>query len=303
MLISKKEEFVEPLSPLTEEQENILEKKMVWVLGTASSGSTWLARKLLQHELNAVWNEPCIGRIFQYTKDFERSSSPAVEFFFANKFKNNFWLPILRKLIINRAYYQSCSLDKNIIIKEPGGGGGADILMECLPNSKMIFLLRDGRDVVDSRVARKILRAQQKNKQNENLNSEMINPFPNKKSRIRKIERVSKVWNLYISVVVNAYENHNPDLRLLVRYEDLRENTFPELKKIYDFIGIKINDEDLKRKIDEFSYDNIPDKHKGPGHRIRTAKHGGYIDNFSADEIELMTSIMSDTLKKMGYQT
>jgi len=39
-----------------------------------------------------------------------------------------------------------------IIIKEPHGSLAADTISECLPNSKIIILLRDGRDVLDSEV-------------------------------------------------------------------------------------------------------------------------------------------------------
>jgi len=42
-------------------------------------------------------------------------------------------------------------LSKNIIIKEPNGSFAADVIAECLPDSKIIVLIRDGRDVLDSR--------------------------------------------------------------------------------------------------------------------------------------------------------
>ena len=35
-----------------------------------------------------------------------------------------------------------------LVIKEPGGGVGAPLLMEALPESRMILLLRNPRDVV-----------------------------------------------------------------------------------------------------------------------------------------------------------
>ena len=36
------------------------------------------------------------------------------------------------------------------MIKEPNGSHGADVVMSILSRSRMIFQLRDGRDVIDS---------------------------------------------------------------------------------------------------------------------------------------------------------
>src|SRR5205807_10295120 len=40
-----------------------------------------------------------------------------------------------------------------LVIKEPNGSQSADIIMRALPRSRLLFLLRDGRDVIDSLVA------------------------------------------------------------------------------------------------------------------------------------------------------
>ena len=37
-----------------------------------------------------------------------------------------------------------------MVIKEVNGSHGADLVMSLFPRSKMIFLVRDGRDVLDS---------------------------------------------------------------------------------------------------------------------------------------------------------
>jgi len=284
------------LFPLTEEQEKELENKMVWVLGTPRSGSTWLCRELLKHNENVIWDEPFIGKIFEVIKQTIDSKTRITNLFFHPRFKNNCWLPIFRKFIVTRAYHHSQNFDKNIIIKEPTGGGGSEILMECLPNSKMIFLLRDGRDVADSFMdAIKPESWKGSRKAHPKSYQELDNKRP------KNIKKYSKKWDSFISAVAKSYDNHNPELRLLVKYEDLRENTLPELKKIYDFIGIKMKEKDLKRKIEETSYENVPQSEKGPGKKIRTAKPGNYVENFSVDEIKLMNSIMGDTLEKFGY--
>ena len=48
--------------------------------------------------------------------------------------------------------YPNLREDDYLIIKEPNGSVGASLMMEALPESRMIFLMRDPRDVVASRL-------------------------------------------------------------------------------------------------------------------------------------------------------
>ncbi len=96
--------------PLTEEQEKQLESKMVWVLGTPRSGSTWLCKELLKDKNNVIWDEPFIDEIFEIIKKTVKSKTLITDLFFDNRFKENCWLPIFRKLIISRTYFHAQNL-------------------------------------------------------------------------------------------------------------------------------------------------------------------------------------------------
>ena len=151
------------LSSLSNIEEDTLEKNLVWLFGAPRSGTTWLGEQLLNHSSNIVWSEPWIGLHLAVMSDqnqnvelpqFQRVidvQAKGGRYFFSPHHKNN-WLPALRKFILSRTYSQVQSLEKNIIIKEPVGAQGSDIIMESFPNSKLLFLIRDGRDVVDSRM-------------------------------------------------------------------------------------------------------------------------------------------------------
>ena len=52
---------IEKFDFLTNEQENILEKNMVWIFAPPRSGTTWLGSQLLVHPKNIIWFEPWIG--------------------------------------------------------------------------------------------------------------------------------------------------------------------------------------------------------------------------------------------------
>jgi len=89
---------------------------------------------------------------------------------------------------------------------------------------------------------------------------------------------------------------------LLVKYEDLLKDTLLQLKKIYDFIGIKTTESELKEKIVKYDFKKIPSQEKGPGKFSRSATPGKWKDNLSNTEQKVMHWIMGKTLKKMGYE-
>ena len=281
--------------------ENILESKMTWIFSPPRSGTTWLGSQLLKHQDNIIWFEPWIGlhlgsiyqdRLSDTNPQFERiydSQSNSGHYFFSPHHKKN-WLPALRKFILARAYSEAQSLEKNLIIKEPVGSHAADIIMECFPNSKLIFLVRDGRDVVDSRI--------DMHGKNTWAN---LKPLTTPEQRKRMIRWYSNQWNKFIERINRAYTNHNPNLRLLVKYENLKNDTFSELKKIYNFLNIQVDDNELNKIINTYDFDKIPSSNKGKGKFYRSAKTGGWSKNFSQEEQEMMNSIMGDTLSQLEY--
>lgn len=101
------------------------------------------------------------------------------------------------------------------------------------------------------------------------------------------------VYWLFIQIIKKQF-------RLLVKYEDLLNDTLNELKKIYDFLEIVIPDEDLKKFIDKFSYENVPNESKGIGKSIRFASPGHW-KNLTDEEKEIIQKIMGKTLKNLGY--
>lgn len=297
------QEDIPKLPPLTNEQEEILEKKMVWIFSPPRSGTTWIGSQLLRHPENIIWYEPWIGfhigivdndkNIQQEEPQFERifdTHASSSSYFFSPHHKKN-WQPALKKFLLTRAYSESQTLTKNLIIKEPVGSHGADIIMECFPNSKLIFLQRDGRDVVDSRLDMHGKKTWAK-----------LKPINTPKSRRKNIVWYSFQWNKINERINRAFVNHNPKLRLVIKYEELKKNTLSELKKIYDFLDIKISDDELQKIIDAHDFKKIPAEDKGKGKFYRSASPGGWKNNFTKEEQDLMNSIMGKALKEMRYQ-
>ena len=67
-------------------------------------------------------------------------------------------------------------------------------------------------------------------------------------------------------------------------------------------MNIEINPTELSKLVEKYDFKNIPSDKKGPGKFTRSAKPGGWRENFSKEEQELMHKIMGETLEKMGYK-
>ena len=101
--------------------------------------------------------------------------------------------------------------------------------------------------------------------------------------------------------LIKTYENHSKNKRFLVHYEDLRKNTLEELEKIYKFLEIDIKRNELEELVEKYSFENIPEKDKGEGKFARSASPGKWKENFTEEEKKLMSEIMGEKLKGLGY--
>jgi len=283
-----------------------LEKKLVWVFGTPRSGSTWLLNQILsmdgiegidelmigaqlgafRDDPNIHWNLMKGNYNVKFTRiiDIVRPDS-----FFKSK-EGKHWKKSLRILILFRLLpvFGSSGYD-HIVIKAPNESHGSDIIMKCFPNSKLIFLIRDGRDVIDSRQGK-----------HHNPRKD-VGPETSEQRKFR-IAHFALMWNTMINITKKAYNAHNPDLRLLVKYEDLRLNPIPEIKRIYKFLGYDLIDEELKFIADESSFENIPDELKGDDKAIRKAKPGSYKEYFTEEELKIANKMMKENLLEFGYK-
>lgn len=295
-LIAKIYIVIPHLSP---EEESILEKNLVWVFGSPRSGTSWLALELLSHNTLSL-NETHLTehmsvhngymgnfrRIIDFWKDKD-------DYFFSHKYKN-IWSVYLRKLILNRIYAQLNDLSRKIIIKEPMAISSADVIIECLPHSKMIVIIRDGRDVVDS-----ILDASEKS---GFISKEGLSPYVATTSRISRIKLLSARFVVLMENLIDTYNNHSEGLRFLIKYEDLRKKTFDELQKLYRFLDIEISEDESNKIVEKYTFENLPDEIKGKGKFHRSATPGLWKEHFSDDEKKLMNDLMGDTLKKLDYE-
>jgi hypothetical protein len=303
-----------------------LETRSIWVYSTARSGSTWLTQDILcWNGRTRPMDEPGIGRMFapvdlvaerfynlvgkphhfQSGLHYERKTKvrdanygiPPFEraFIYADE-GNKVWnirnwptyLQSLRETVFRHAINEWGVLGyQNLVFKMPNGSHAADVVMQAFPESFMIFLIRDGRDVMKSRFSV--------------FASRDLATTDDRDMRLYAVAFYSHLWNFQVDIIESAFNAHAPGQRLLVRYEDLRREPSQELRTIFSHVCGPITDDELAELIARATLENIPAEQKGPDKPRQTGEIGQYARIFSMQEIELMEAIMGANLSRFGY--
>jgi hypothetical protein len=182
-----------------------------------------------------------------------------------------------------------------VVIKEVNGSHAADIVMSLFPRSRMIFLLRDGRDVLDS-----ILDASRAGGWRTSLGH--VEEAPDTDARRLDLVRESaREWVARINVCQRAYEAHDPALRRWIRYEDLLADTGGALRDLAGWLGLPWDEEWIQSVAERHSFAAVPEHLKGPGRVRRSATPGRWRQALSQEERELAERIMGSRLTELGY--
>jgi hypothetical protein len=289
---------------------DLAEDRLAWIFGSSRSGSTWLLRMLSSLDAVVPIDDPHLGHHLgvwrpislawgaaEHPPDLttlDRVKHDKDSYFFSDRYRDA-WAPALRRLIVERFDAQVRDTaevaDPVVVVKEPGSHV-ADLLLSLFPGSRLVFLLRDGRDVVDSWLA--AYRA----------GSWALDEgaFPvTDEGRVALVRWQSAVWAFRTEVVQRAYDAHPPDRRVLIRYEDLIADPSRELGRIADVFPCDVAASRLAEVAAEHDFAAVPAADKGERKEIRSADPGGWRDNLTRAEHDVMHEVMGPMLAELGY--
>ncbi len=269
-------------------------ENMVWIFGTGRSGSTWLRSMMGEMGDHIVWEEPMVGRLFgEFYARTQSENLRRADFIMGDPTRKG-WLRSIRNFILDGAQYAHPLIGPKhrLIIKEPNGSIGAPLVMEALPESRMVFLIRDPRDIAASALdATKegswLHEWADKGRWKEEGLADK-NPNGLVKTRSNRYMR-------QISAAKQAFDSHKGP-KTLVRYEDLRTETLEAMKRIYRELDIPANEAELARAVEKHSWENIPKEKKGEGKFYRKASPGGWREDLSGEQIKIVEGITGPLL-------
>jgi Sulfotransferase family len=285
-----------------------LEEKLVWIFGSPRTGSSWLMRMLTDAPQIRAINEtylplhlvPIGHRVNdgEYLEHGARADDP--NFFFARRYLDAL-RPELRQLILRGLGRQFHELGGRpdhrwILVKEPNGSHAADTTLSLLPKSRLVFLLRDGRDVIDSLVDAML----GEETWWRNVRRTASTPDPN---RLRFIQQHATLWVHRTESVQRAFRSLPDDHRLLLRYEELLEDTNSQLARLFRWLDLDVSTDWIDGVVARHSFQEIPAGEKGPGKRARAATPGLWREHLTEEEKSTLDQVMGDKLTELGYSS
>jgi hypothetical protein len=270
--------------PASPRAGGISPENMVWIFGSGRTGSSWLSRMMGELEGHTVWFEPWVGALFD-PYHLRLEDHKGQHFIFSPKHRKT-WLRSIKAFVLDGAdarFPEAAGASNYLVVKEPGGSVGASLLMEALPESRMVLLIRDPRDVIASWND-----AHREGGWQDGRRVERNRPLVPVDVRAQKyLENVGEAKK--------AYDSHQ-GRKVLVRYEELRAETLDTMRRIYSALEIPVEEEQLATAVEKHSWENIPAEEKGEGKFFRKATPGGWREDLTPEQVKIVEEITAPLL-------
>ena len=290
-----------------------IEPRVIWLFGSPRSGSTWLRRMASEHPSIAIMEEPTIGYHLSPflcnepgyraedldldTFTLRRVMRDQPQRFFAEKYAD-VWVPGLRRLLNDRleAHMErelggGAAGEALLLVKEPNGSQSADVIMRAQPEARLLFLLRDGRDVVDSELASFSVGGWQ-----ERSFAHMRGVT--EAERLEFVVNSAYQWLWRTEVVEEAFAAHTGP-KLMLRYEDMLREPERHLAGFFDWLGVPLDGAEVAAIAERHAFERLPSH--GVDQQDRFATPGAWRDNLRPDEQAAVERILTPKLEQLGY--
>ncbi len=242
------------------------------------------------------------GRLLPATLNnfLDREGKPS--YVFASDYEE-VWRPAMRRLVLVRLFAVQAMAAREglplvasptLLIKEVNGSHAADVLMSLFPRSRLLFLIRDGRDVVDSRMHAV--------REGGWLAEQVEAQFRSDEERLRWAKGAMREWACGVDATTSAYQAHPERLRRMVRYEDLIGDTVSCIGSLFEWLGLRREPERVERIVAAHSFTALPEARRGASKQRRAARPGLWRENLTDAEKAAAGEIMGSRLVELGYE-
>ncbi|CAN5204644.1 sulfotransferase domain-containing protein [soil metagenome] len=268
---------------------------VVWIFCTSRSGSTWLRNMMRDLTDCEVWEEPKVGQLFGGFYDRALEGQLGSTNFVMGDPTRRVWMRALRNFVLDtaRASHPNLTPSQHLVVKEPDGAIGAPLLMQALPESRMVFLIRDPRDIAAS-----ALDAHQEgnwmrtshgtSRPGKGVSAERPEAFVRKRA-VNYLKHMTKARD--------AYQAHD-GRKTLVRYEDLRSDPLGTMRRVCRELGVPVDDEALVQAVERYSWERLPESEKGKGRFYRKGTPGGWREDLTNRQARIVEEVTAPLLRE-----
>lgn len=274
-------------------EDGFREDQVIWLFGHPRSGTTWLARLLTDGFGLKMWNEPYLVQVLGFANRLQRNEPGrfADETFWMSDPQEDNWRASLNVFLTDVIARQAGPAEGHtgLVIKEPNGSPFAPTLLKATPLARVIFMLRDPRDVIASLIdARKPGSWMDQRIRGGFDRAEIVS------GSVRRFRRIGDVLGELAEIAPDRFHE--------TRYEALRADATAELGRLAVALHLPFDDGLVAAAVERHAYESIPEDRKGPGKFVRTARVGGWRDELTSGEIDTVNRALGAFLAAKGYE-
>jgi hypothetical protein len=291
------------LKPIGSIREDIRGENLFFITGYDKSGTTWM-----KYTINEIEKFSCVGsnQYFDFYSELPENSilkaiqaakeRESVFNISANHFKSYFASVYLDRII-------GVSNKKSLNFGEKSTEQNLSLIHFFFPKAKVIFMIRDMRDIIVSFAFHFDIKYKNKTK-NWSQERSKLNADGSIKDDF--IEQEIQKIKAYYRHIIN-YFKHNSNLIHLVKYEDLiAENGFDHFYKMLQFINSRdVNEHKAKKAWENNTFEKLS-KGRKPGEKdeasfFRSGTSKDYVNHLTEKQITLIETELEEQLQYFNY--
>ncbi len=265
------------------------DEQTAWIIGCGRTGSTWLAEMLGDLPGIRRWHEPYFGRFFRHLSEQPKDTERRGSFFFRRH--QQIWLDGLRDLFYSMVRDRYPQFGRHaLVVKEVNTPEMYPWLRAVFPSTRLILLLRDPFDVLDS-----YLDMQKPGGWNEQF-SESNNPLAE-----RNVRHTCEHIRSTMLVAQKTFDEFPLEQRLSLRYEELLEDPAGCLQACAQLLSVKITPEQIDAVTKTHAFDNYATTGQLAFRRKGKAGAWQESENFTAAVTEIAQEVLGVVRSRLGY--